>query len=69
MWKLLNKLFGWDYIAWTNSCDGGIARVYKNNAGNAWYYRYKTTNCIDKISTPNQVIWMTCEPSKYMDKV
>lgn len=66
MWKILNRIFGWDYISWKNSADQGVARVYTDGIGRAWYWRYKGTACCDVISEAKQVIWLTCEPSKYM---
>lgn len=65
MIHLFNKLFGWDYIHWTNSCDQGNARVHKSPDGKVWYYRYKITCIIDVINEPDDVIWLTCHPNKY----
>jgi hypothetical protein len=65
MYKILNWLFGWDYIYWQNSCDQGITRVMKMPDGTVWFYRYKTTNCIDIINYPDDVLWLTCLPEKY----
>ena len=66
MWKLLNNIFGWDYIQWSNSADSGVARVHKEHGGKCWYWRYKTTHLADVIKEPGQVLWLTCEPSKYL---
>lgn len=66
IYKILNKLFGWDYIYWQNTCAQGIARVYKSPDGIVYYYRYKTTKLIDKITNQKQVIWLTCKPEKYI---
>ena len=65
MWRLLNKLFGWDYIYWENSAGQGIARVYTGVDEGVWYWRYKSTTLIDIIESPNQVMWLTCKPIKY----
>lgn len=65
MYKILHKLFGWDYIFWENFADRGVARVYKSEDGIVWYWRYKNTHVIDEISNPNQVIWLTCHHNKY----
>ena len=67
MYKLLNLLFGGDYIYWENSADSGIARVHKSNDNKIWYYRYWLTTVIDVIESPDKVIWLTCDPSKYFD--
>ncbi len=69
IYKLLNKLFGWDYIAWHNSADDGVARVYKDYAGNAYYWRYKNTKVTDTIIVPEQVLWLTCNPDKYLNSL
>lgn len=66
MWKLFNKLFYWDYIYWTNSCTQGIARIHRDGSGNPYYFRHKVTNVIDRIRCEEQVVWLTCEPEKYL---
>ena len=68
IWKLLNRLFGWDYIYWRNSVDDGIARVYKNDDGVVYYFRYKNILVIDVVKDPKQVIWLTCASSKYFNE-
>lgn len=65
MYKLLNFLFGWDYIYWSNMIDGGIARVHIAGDGTVYYYRYKNINCIDRITKKDQVMWLTCTEDKY----
>lgn len=67
MWKykLLNKLFGWDYIQWRNTADNGIARVHLGFNGEVYYWRYKLTEVADKILEKEQVIWLTCEPKTF----
>lgn len=67
MYKLLNKLFGWDYIHWENNADRGVARVHQSPDGTVWYWRYKITKCLDVIPGTNKVVWLTCEPTKYCD--
>lgn len=66
MWQIFNFLFGWDYIQWSNIADQGIARVFNDGAGRTVYWRYRLTNVIDVIENEEQVIWLTCKPSKYM---
>ena len=66
MWKLFNFLFGWDYIYWSNSADQGVARVYCSHDGKAFYFRYRILQLVDVIKQPDQVVWLTCEPSKYL---
>ncbi len=65
IYKLLHKIFGWDYIHWENVADYDVARVHKSQDGTVWYWRYKSTNCIDRIDNPKQVVWLTCHPDKY----
>lgn len=67
MWKIFHELFGWDYIQWRNNADSGVARVYKDGDGVCWYWRYKNTKVADRIKTADQVLWLTCEPGKYLD--
>lgn len=66
MYKLLNKIFGWDYISWQNTCDDGIARVFKTKCGKVVYLRYKHTKVLDIIKNKDQVLWLKCEPEKYL---
>jgi hypothetical protein len=66
MYKLWNKLFGWDYIQWSNTCDQGIARVFKERSGKVVYWRYRQTCVMDEIIRPSQVKWLTCRPQKYL---
>ena len=65
MYKILNRVFGWDYIYWKNNTDRGIARVHVDAEGNVYYFRYESLNLIDRITNPSEVMWLTCLPSKY----
>jgi hypothetical protein len=65
MYKLLNYLFGWDYIHWKNSADQGISRIRLDGQGLPYYWRYGSARVLDIIATPISVTWLTCEPSKY----
>lgn len=67
MYKIKHFLFGWDYIQWSNSCDHGIARIFKTNDGTVVYWRYKITNVLDIVHNSNQVNWLTCHPNKYFN--
>ncbi len=64
IYKLLNRIFGWDYVAWKNHADQGIARVHVDWTGRVYYWRYKSTRVTDDIA-PENVRWLTCHPSKY----
>jgi len=66
MWRLLHALFGWDYVQWDNSVDQGIARVHRSGGGDIYYWRYKSIKCADIIYSRDQVLWLTCHPSKYL---
>jgi hypothetical protein len=65
---ILNKLLGWDYIQWENSCSQGVARVWIDGLDRACYWQYKNIRAANVIHKPEQVIWLTCEPRKYMKK-
>lgn len=65
-YKILHWLFAWDYIVWSKQIDQGIARVHIDGEGKPWYWRYKSTRLADRILRADQVIWLTCHPSKYL---
>ena len=65
MYKIFNYLFGWDYVYWTNTADRGIARVFITGDGSVCYYRYSVSGLIDVIQEPKQVVWLTCNSTKY----
>jgi hypothetical protein len=65
MYIFWNKLFGWDYIQWSNGCNNGVARVFREGSGKLVYWRYKITKVMDVIDRPTQVRWLTCSPKKY----
>ncbi len=65
-YKILNFLFGWDYIQWQNSADTGVARVFRSKCGQTVYWRYYKTKVLDKIKRKEDVVWLTCKPSKYL---
>jgi len=65
IYPLLHKLFGWDYIIWSNSCDQGISRIRKLPDGTIWYWQYKITRVAVTFPTHHRVIWLTCKPEKY----
>ena len=67
MWKVLHKLFGWDYISWKNTADNGIARVVALPDGTIGYWRYKNTKLFDVINElETRIVWLTCPRSKYI---
>lgn len=66
IWRLCNFLFGWDYVAWSNCADEGVAKVYWDGETRPYYWRYRITSVVDRIFKADQVIWLTCAPSKYL---
>ena len=72
MWKILHKLFGWDYINIRYpyaSISDRIARVYVDGEGNPYYWFHSTaTKISDEL---NWITWLTCHPGKYFhsDKI
>jgi len=69
IYRILHRLFGWDYIQWTNTADSGIARVRVDGMGRVWYWRYRVTHVADFITQPELVLWLTCKPSKYFSDI
>ena len=67
MYKVLNWLFGWDYIQWKNFADTGISRVFIDGGGRVVYWRYRVIQVMDKIGDPKEVFWLTCKPEKYFN--
>jgi hypothetical protein len=66
MYKILNYLFGFDYIQWSNSYDEGIARVHKDCNGNLFYWRYKNIKVAGPINNASSFLWLTCSSDKYL---
>ncbi len=65
-WRLYHRLFGWDYVQWSNCADQGVARVFVDGEGRPYYWRYWSIGLLDKITDSSQVVWLTCQPSKYL---
>lgn len=67
MWRILNKLFGWDYIYWESSCNYGISIIRSSyQSGKPYYIKYGS-GIIVQVNDHNDVIWLTCHPSKYLN--
>lgn len=66
IYKILNKLFGWDYITWSNSAADGVARIHVDGAGKVYYWRYRVTKVADPIVSAEDHFWLTCSPTKYL---
>lgn len=74
MYKILNWLFGWDYILWSNSwacldeLAGGVSRLHRDIEGNLWYHvKGEGWSGIRVVEKPSHVLWLTCSPSKYFE--
>ena len=67
MYKILNKLFGWDYVFWGHIAAGthGISRILKLPDGN--YYICRHGYAYDDLNTQYELrlTYLTCDPSKY----
>jgi hypothetical protein len=62
IYKILHKLFGWDYIYFENTASHGMARVRTDAEGVHFYY----WACYCRVDIiPGQVKWMTCKRDKY----
>ena len=60
MWKILNKLFDWDYVAVTGIFKG-VYRVRTLPSGVVVYEGSAYT----PIENWAEVLWLTCTPEKY----
>lgn len=69
IYKILNKLFGWDYIYHNAGVLGanGSFRVFKTLDGRIAFWKYD--DYLHFIKDPSEVVWLTCKPSKYFDEV
>lgn len=70
MYKLLNKLFGWDYVQPYYSFNCGVARVQVDGMNRVWYLRVyefdgERRKVAEKIEEPEDFMWLTCSPDKY----
>lgn len=66
IYTLLHKLFGWDYVQWDNGFSGRIYRVHIDGMGRPFYWQYKSIYTVQVIHTPEEVVWLTCKPEKYL---
>jgi len=69
MWRIFNKLFGWDYIVWQNTCDGGIERIRLAGDGSGYFWKYG--KYVRQLANPQDVTitcWLTCPPEKYLNQ-
>ena len=72
MWRILNFIFGWDYVLWTTRYNYGISRVFVDHACNAYcFMKYNHPSFgrekgVAKIDGANKFIWLTCHHTKYL---
>ena len=60
MYKLLNWIFGWNYLYWENTAASGIARIRYTYNGEPYFNQYS----FKKVLLPSKVnfiIYLTCE--------
>lgn len=65
MYKIWNKLFGWEYIQWENTAASGISRLRILPDGTVVYRRYSTIQKFTVLSKNDNVLWLTCLKEKY----
>jgi len=65
IYKLKNRIFGWDYIYWENTADQGVARVFTSKDGRVVYWQYPTVTILKEITFRDSVVWLTCKPEKF----
>jgi hypothetical protein len=66
VYKLLNWLFGWDYVHWNGLFSSGISRVFLAKDGKVVYWKFGfPINNLEIIGEPSDVVWLTCKPDKY----
>ena len=64
MYKILNKLFGWDYIYWADTCASGISKVIVLPDKSVHFKYYER---IVSVTDPGLIVkWLTCKPDKYI---
>jgi hypothetical protein len=67
MYKLKNFLFGYDYVYCKSTLN--ISKVRTLPDGTVYFYDYPFIKSIQVIDNPNNVLWLTCLPSKYFKDV
>ena len=68
-YKILNLLFGWDYVYWAEENSNGIGRVFVSKDHRVCFWQISRR--FDKlvlIMYPEKIIWLTCSPDKYFPK-
>ena len=72
MWyKILNYLFGWDYILWQDCLYKGVSKIRQLPNGDYYFLKYGSINCFTRIPKENKetnkvIAWLTCNKDKYL---
>ena len=66
LYKILNYLFGWDYIYFKNCAAQGVKKIHTDAYGNPYYIW--AVNSRVHITHKKQVMWLTCEAEKYLEE-
>ncbi len=64
IYKILNKLFGWDFIYWANCASQGVSIIRTDYYGNPYYVWAVGVKV--RITSRDQVMWLTCPSDKYL---
>lgn len=65
MYKLFNKIFGWDYVIKITVFSTYIVRIRKAKCGKVYYKHWFDYG---EVLHAENYIWITCEPEKYIKK-
>lgn len=72
MYKIFNKLFGWDYVFWRVGQVGsyGISRIKTFPDGTHYITRYYGAGFVDLnvVEPCIKLTYLTCDASKYTGK-
>lgn len=69
MWRLWNKLFGWDYIYWESSTIEHCitSRIRVTGDGIPYFTSFKYAGYLYKVKDHlHEILWLTCKPEKYL---
>ncbi len=63
MYRLLHRLFGYDYVFWEGLFTSGIARLHLSGDRQPYYW---VNGRARVINSRDQVVWLTSSPEKYL---
>lgn len=67
MWRLWNKLFNWDYVAWSyksSGIPGDVSRIIVDQTETPYIHEYDEV--YRALHDTSKIIWLTCKPEKYL---